>query len=542
MVVLKQQQTQARDQKVVRRGWCAPFETWLEGVEAGWAIPALLIGFVAVWMAFFIVAYINADLHPDVLEAWSVGRSFAWGNAKHPPLMGWVAHIWSTVFPFRDWSFQLLAMLNSALALWAVDLIVRRFVRGDKRVIVLLLLMLLPAYQFHAQRFNANTVLLAIWPLATYSFLRSFETRSVLWACMTGVLCALAMLGKYYSIFLIGGFAFAAIAHPQRRAYLTSAAPWLSTAVGFVALAPHIYWLATTGEAPFRYAMAVHSGFSLPVSSREAVMFILGICAYLAIPGIVWLLMVRTRLGEFVRDLRSLDSGLLLLALILAATIVFPAVTAIALRTDMPSLWDMQGLFLAIVLAVCCTRFTIDRFETVKLSAGVLIFFLGALVAAPIHAIYRNTHPYNENRGFLSLAANEMTRQWRKVDDGPMERISGDDSLAFAMAFYGADHPVYSRPFRFQYDWRLPREITLRKGWAGMCFSDDANCVAWLREIQERAETGHWVEFSLQQSLWGRTGISKKVTALLVPPPAGAFPHTPDGGPIDELSARRRGR
>jgi hypothetical protein len=542
VVVLKQQQTPARDQKVLRRGWCTPFETWLDGVEAGWAVPALLAGFVAVWMAFLVVAYINADLHPDVLEAWSIGRSFSWGNAKHPPLMGWVARAWSTVFPLRDWSFQLLAMVNSALALWAVDLIARRFVRGDKRVIVLLLLMLLPAYQFHAQRFNANTVLLAIWPLATYSFLRSFETRSVLWACMTGVLCALAMLGKYYSIFLVGGFVFAAIAHPQRRAYLTSAAPWLSTAAGLVALAPHIYWLATTGAGPFKYAMAVHSGFSLPVSLREAVMFVLGICAYLAIPAIVWLLMVRTRLGDFVRDLRSLDPGLLLLALIFAATLVLPAVTAITLRTDMPSLWDMQGLFFAIVLAVCCTRFAIDRFETVKLSAGVLIFSLGALIAAPIHAIYRNTHPYNEDRGFLSLAADEMTRQWRKVDHGPMEWISGSDSLAFAMAFYGADHPVYSRPFRFQYDWPLPHETTLRRGWAGMCFSDDASCVAWLRQVRKRAESGHWVEFSLQRSLWGRAGTSEKVMALLVPPHGVEPPHTPDNEQVDDLSARRRGQ
>jgi 4-amino-4-deoxy-L-arabinose transferase-like glycosyltransferase len=105
-------------------------------------------------------------------------------------------------------------------------------VRGDKRVIVILLLMLLPAYQFHAQRFNANTVLLAVWPLATYCFLRSFETRTLLWSVAAGVLCAVAMLGKYYSIFLIAGFAIAAIAHPQRRSYLTSKAPWVSTIAG----------------------------------------------------------------------------------------------------------------------------------------------------------------------------------------------------------------------------------------------------------------------------------------------------------------------
>src|SRR6266850_8269649 len=88
-------------------------------------------------------------------------------------------------------ALQLMALVNAAFALWTVDLISRRFVKGDKRVIVLLLLMLLPIYQFHAQRFNANAVLLATWPLATYCFLRSFENREIRWAIAAGAAGAL---------------------------------------------------------------------------------------------------------------------------------------------------------------------------------------------------------------------------------------------------------------------------------------------------------------------------------------------------------------
>src|SRR6266403_131308 len=173
--------------------------SWMDGVEAGWAIPLLLVGFVAVWLAYLAIAYIGGDLHSDVLETWTLGRSLEWGYSKHPPLMGWVARAWTSVFPLTNWSFQLMALVNAAFALWTVDLISRRFVKVDKRVIVLLLLMLLPIYQFHAQRFNANAVLLATWPLATYCFLRSFENREIRWAIAAG---ALAMLGKYYSVFL----------------------------------------------------------------------------------------------------------------------------------------------------------------------------------------------------------------------------------------------------------------------------------------------------------------------------------------------------
>src|SRR5882762_3258946 len=76
--------------------WRRPFIAWLEGIESGWAIPLLLAGFVAIWMVFLTVAYLGGGLHPDTLETWTLGRSFAWGNPKHPPLMGWVARIWTT--------------------------------------------------------------------------------------------------------------------------------------------------------------------------------------------------------------------------------------------------------------------------------------------------------------------------------------------------------------------------------------------------------------------------------------------------------------
>lgn len=78
--------------------------------------------------------------------------------------MGWVTAVWTAVFPLSDWSLQLMAMANAGLALFFVDRIARQFVTGHKRILVLLLLMLTPAYQFHAQRFNANAVLLALWP------------------------------------------------------------------------------------------------------------------------------------------------------------------------------------------------------------------------------------------------------------------------------------------------------------------------------------------------------------------------------------------
>ncbi|MEW6642484.1 MAG: glycosyltransferase family 39 protein [Pseudomonadota bacterium] len=524
-----------------RVAWRRPFEAWLDGIERGWAIPLLLVIFVAVWMAFLTFAYANAGLHPDVLEAWSVGRTFEWGNAKHPPLMGWVAYLWSRVFPLTDWSFHLLAMVNAALALWVVDLITRRFVRGDKRVIVLLLLMLVPAYHFHAQRFNANSILLVLWPLATYCFLRSYETRSARWAVIAGACAALAMLGKYYSVFLIGGFVMAAVLHPQRRAYFASWAPWLSTLAGLVVLAPHLYWLAASDFAPLTYAETGHTGRGQWLAVQEAGKFVLGILAYFVPPAIAWLLMIRAHLRRFGADLRGMAAGPQLLLLVFAGTVLLPAIVGIALGADLPALWNLQALFFVVVAVVVATSFAVDRFDTVNLAATVVLLSVTTIAAAPVHAIYRNTEGYKEGRHFYRLAAEELTRQWHTLSDGPLPFVSGDDGLAFATAFYSPDHPVYGRPFHLQYAWALPSQRKLDRGWAALCFRDDAACMDWMRRVEGGRTTFVHSEFVLTARLWGRTGAGATVAALMALPHEDVGPaEMPGAEPAKDLGASRR--
>ncbi|HLZ06029.1 MAG TPA: glycosyltransferase family 39 protein [Bradyrhizobium sp.] len=493
----------------------------MDGIEAGWAIPLLLIGFVAVWQAFLSIAYFNGDLHPDVLETWTLGRSLEWGSSKHPPLMGWVARAWTSIFPLSNWSFQLMALVNSAVALWIVDLISRRFTRGDKRLVVLLLLMLLPTYQVHAQRFNANAVLLATWPLATYCFLRSFETRQAGWAAAAGAAAALAMLGKYYSAFLIASFVVAAILHPQRRAYFRSSAPWVSLTIGLVALGPHLYWLATTGAKPCSYALT-HAGKPVARALSEALLFIPGVAMVLALPAAAWVLIAGERLKRFPQDFRAMNPGLWLLFLVSVGTIVFPVITTLVLRTDMEPIWALQGLFLFAILIVCAASYPIERFYSVNLAVTVIgIALLAVVLVAPVHALYRNNHPLHEGRNFYRKAAAELTGQWHAQFDTALSAVGGDDDLAFAVAFYSPDHPVYTRRLVNSSGGHLPDPSALEVGWAALCFGEDAACVAAMEQLAARAPRFVKSEFGVQSTLLGLRGVSQRFTAIMVPPAAG---------------------
>lgn len=518
--------------------WRRPFLTWLDGTGRGWAVPLLIALFVIAWFAFLVLAHQGVDLHYDTLETWNVGRFFAWGTVNHPPLMGWVARVWTRVFPLTDWSFQLLAMVNAGVALWAVDLITRRFACGDKRIFLLLLLMLTPAYQFHAQRFNANSVLLAVWPLAIYAFLRSYESRTVAWSVLAGALAALAMLGKYYSVFLIASFALAAIIHSGRAAYFRSPAPWVSIVTGLIVLGPHLHWLATTGATPFQHAMEAQSGVALPRAADNAAMFLLGLAAALAPAAVVWMLTAERRLSSLPRDLGQLSPGLRLLGLIFIFSVMLPVIVTVAVGTNMPSLWALQGLFLAPLLVVCAARFEIERFYTINLAIVVIgVAVLAITVAAPIYA--RSELRDDNDRVFYSAAAREMTTRWREATGTPLTSVSGDNALAFATAFYSPDHPIYRRPFLYQYAWGMPRPETLDKGWTGICFARDPSCGDWMTRVAARAHRPVRIAFTVERTLGGRTARADIVALMTLP--ADEPVHEPQLGSIPEdFGASRR--
>src|SRR5450432_703494 len=223
---------------------------WFDA-PSGLATAILLLLFVLVWTLFQSLSYASIDLHPDLVEMYAWGRHPSPGYYKHPPLGALISALWFSLLPAQDWAFQLLAMVNAAVGLYATDLIARRYLAGDKRLAVLLLLLLTPFYQFHGERFGANQTLLSTWPIAVFSFLRAFESRRAGWAVTAGVTAALTMLGKYYSIFLIIGLVAAALAHPGRRAYFRSSSPWISVLAGLAVLAPLLVWLDTTGFLPF---------------------------------------------------------------------------------------------------------------------------------------------------------------------------------------------------------------------------------------------------------------------------------------------------
>jgi 4-amino-4-deoxy-L-arabinose transferase-like glycosyltransferase len=305
-------------------------------------VLALLV-YVVLWTAYGVIAKGSQDVHIDMSEQFMLARELALGYSKHPPLTMLIVRLWFGVFPTTDWAYYLLAATNAALALWIAWRLYAQFLDGEKRVLGLALLTLVPFFNFHALKFNPNTVLMPLWAATTLFFLRSFETHRLLDAALAGCFAALAMYGKYWSVVLLLGLALAALADPRRANYFRSPAPWITVVCGGLLMAPHLIWLLDNHFAPFSYALLVHGEAGLTSSLTGVVGYLAGSIAYALIPILIVLVFARPNRKALRDMLWPLDLHRRLAVAAFWATLLIPVLVAPVGGVRLTSLWSMSA-------------------------------------------------------------------------------------------------------------------------------------------------------------------------------------------------------
>ena len=491
------------------------------------AVWILLGSFVVVWTSFHVISNAAIGLHPDNLEMYTWARHPGLGYPPHPPLGAWMVGAWFALFPATDWSFHLLTMVNSAVALYAVDLIARRYVEGDKRLLVLLLLLLMPFYQFRGQRFSVNLTLLSTWPIATYCFLRAFESRTAGWAAAAGTAAALAMLGKYYSIYLVAAFILAALAHEDRWSYLKSSSPWISIIAGFLVLAPHIYWLVTTGFQPFHYALVTHAGASPLTAFAKAGSYAIGGIAYVALPVAVFMLATRTGPRALAASLWPSQPRLRMLAVLMWVPLVLPMLTAPFFGAVLTPLWTMQGWFLLPILLLAPAQVALSRASAVKVGIGVIATTAAVIIAAPAIALMRHSPGKS---AFLTLRdkdarvngkaiAARVTQLWHDTAGRPLTIVAGSwNPPPYALTFYSPDHPDSIVNYELALSPWITAERLAREGWLAVCAAEDQACLSAADTLATSRQQPRRVEFDQAATFFGWQRPAEHYVALLFLP------------------------
>lgn len=217
----------------------------------------LIVAYCLAWALVHWFAYPNLDPYNDMLENFAWGQTFEWGTFKHPPFFVWAVELWFAVMPRSALSYKLLSYVNVAIGLWGVAHLARLMgLRRFAPSAVLLLMWTLP-YTTLAAKFNANAILLSVWPWTAVAWLASLRqsgrpglTASV-WLGFLGAVC---MLSKYYSgVFLFSLFVTALLRRDMRR-WFGSLRPYVALLSLAVFLLPHAWWLWHHDFPTLRYA------------------------------------------------------------------------------------------------------------------------------------------------------------------------------------------------------------------------------------------------------------------------------------------------
>jgi 4-amino-4-deoxy-L-arabinose transferase-like glycosyltransferase len=473
-----------------------------------------LVGYCVVWTLYGVLAKGSQDIHFDMVEMVAWSRDVGLGTAKHPPLGPWLAALWFGVFPLSDWSFYLLAMVTATAALWIAWKASEPYLALDKRLVGLALLTLMPFFNFHALKFNANTVLLPLWGLATWSFLRSFETRRPGWAALAGLAAAAAMMAKYWSVFLLLGLVIAALFDRRRGAYFKSSAPWIIVAAGGVAMAPHLVWLVDNGFAPIRYAQAVHGGMSPWGGVLNTFSYLSGSLAYVAAPLLAACFAFRRDGPVSAEILWPRTDALRLVVLSFWLPLLLPVIAPLVLGVGLTSLWSMSAWTLLPVVLFASPSIAVDRRHVARVMAVVVAVPVIALAAAPvialaIHCATTQTSPIAIHSAQL---ASEVERLWGATSGKPLRLVDGTPDLAYGVAFYAAGKP--SVVFAIENAGKSANARMRHDGYAIVCAAEDQPCVERARAEPPARRS----ELTLVRRHLGVTGPSRHYVIAAVPP------------------------
>jgi 4-amino-4-deoxy-L-arabinose transferase-like glycosyltransferase len=492
------------------------------------AVVAVLFAYVAVWTLYAAVAKWGQAVHYDMAELVVWSREPALGYYKHPPLPAWLVGVWFKLFPLTDWAYYLLATVSAGLALWISWRLFEHYLDPDKRVMAFALLTLIPFYNFLALRFDYNAALVPLWAFATFCFIRSFEARTLALAALAGIAAASAMLGKYWSIFLLVGLALATLTDQRRGAYFSSVAPWVTVATGATLLLPHLGWLFVHDFAPLAYAVDSHA-VSGSTAAESAVGYLAGGASYVALPVVLVLAASRPSRAA-IRDILFPTVGNVparrFAAITFWAALLLPAVVGPAAGLELNPIWTMSAFTVLPVVLLSSPLITIARTKVLTIVAIAVLLPFIMLAVAPLIALTTNRHASRSLPAKYGYElAQQMALEWRTMTNRPLRLVGGDLDLAYVSAFYLPDQPsAFAVSLSEAAPW-VDNSRIRRDGIVLICYLhwDEAHCLhsavrKVIDDIVTRAPVMRRIQIAIPGILRGVRGQYPGFIIYVVPP------------------------
>lgn len=485
-----------------------------------WLLPVHAV----VWAFAAWLSRGNLDTQGDMLENYVWGIEWQAGYAKHPPLFAWITAAWFRVLPHTDLAYFALSSLNAMAGLLGIVALAGRFLPRGLAIVAGLAMAVSPLYSNLAIKFNANAVLLSVWPWTAYFFVRFMQTGGWRSALTLGALAGAAVLGKYFSVVLVVTLLVAALARPAWRARLLDWRSLLVVIAGVVVLLPHVHWLVVNHFPTFGYAEE-RTGGTLPAAVVRFGIYTLAQLGYL-LPsfGFVLLLVASKRqqaaklmAQSYVRP--SLYPDLWWLAL---GPLIVVGVIAILTKTQMASVWGMAEWFALVPLWLAVlTRANVSCAPQRAIRALCIYWLIVLVASAAVGYINarRNTDDAAEPRVELAAAVHAL---WHARTGQELAIAAGSVHEAQSTVFYSDGRTRFwdiSKPRTTPW---LTADDLVRQGGVLICPSGDTTCLAASAALS-RAQP---LYIKVRKKAWAMTLPARSYALFLMLPQGAAWSQT----------------
>lgn len=480
-------------------------------------MPLLLAGHIVLWTAYAIMAQSSGTVHHDMTEAYAWGREFQLGYYKHPPLFAWVVGLWFKIFPRTDAFYYLLSQINAAAGLAGVWMLAGRFLPPAGRLAAVLLLSLAPFNNIMAINFNANAMLVSLWPWTAFAFVRAIETGRAVHGAVFGALAALAMLSKYYSLLLLAGCFFASLAHPRARAIYRSPAPTVAVTICLLLLIPHIGWMASHDWQTIEYA-AQKAGHAWPVVLYKTSTTAVASLALLGLPALVLARLHGRAIVALVRQAlnRARQPPQGWITILALAPFVLTLLAGVLGSVKISTNFMVPVFFMVPLLFVLHAQTHLEATQVRSILWAAIGYPLAAIALSPAIAYVlfdRQVELAAEPRREL---AQLVTQEWRKLTGLPLRIVTGSQAYGTGIVFYSPDSPHdFTRLNVAQAPW-ITLDRLRREGLAIACLESDSDCIARSKAIL--TPLSRQMRVSLARQFFGRTAPTLTFEVFLIPP------------------------
>jgi len=348
---------------------------------------------------------------------------------------------------------------------------------------------------------------------------RSLDNRRLRDAVLFGLFMGVALLSKYYALILGATCFVAALVHPARRAYFTSASPYVSLGVTALLFAPNVWWLVRSDAPPVQYFMS-KTGLGTTTALMACVTLLVGVVAFhsiiIALIALtkraypkVWLDALRTRWCEP-------RFRVLTILTVLPVVLTFVAGFAFSLRPSTNMTIAIFSLTPLLLLELSGSKGDERLYRSSR--ALVVGMTLTALVLSPAIAVAKiwlgSDNNYVEPRKEL---AREATRIWHETTGLPLQYVAGGQRYENAVAFYSPDRPQVFIHLDFHRAQWVTSEGLERGGLLVVCAKEDEKCLDSSANITSTAKAIR-TELTLTHSFWGYTAPPVSFIVTVVPP------------------------